>query len=280
MTTAATTDQSPAPDAPTEENGRMTFTAHLGELRTRMIRSVIAIVVGFLFCYIFSNEIIEILSYPLSPLQSGSPDQDLPAGADTQETEAVTWIVLTPLEPILVSLKISAFGGVFLAIPFILYQICSFVFPGLTLRERRAVKLLLVGCSVLAIAGAAIAYWGVFPQILPYLMTKFLPEGVSPQLRLNETLSIILKGIGGFALAFQFPMIVLALVYVGILTPESLKAYRKIAIVGVFIAGALLTPPDPISLVLIAIPLVLLYEMSIWLSHFVVRRKDDADSAG
>ena len=132
------------------------------------------------------------------------------------------------------------------------------------------------GCVVLGFAGAAIAYWGVFPQVLPYLV-KFAPDFVEVQLRLNETLSLIIKGILGFALAFQFPMIVLVLVYLGIMTPASLKSYRKIVIVGIFVAGALLTPPDPVSLIMISIPLVLLYEMSIWLSYIVIRRKKAAE---
>ena len=250
----------------------MTFTAHLGELRTRMIRSLVAVVVGFLACYVFSEDLIVAISYPLKPLQGEKQVQESDDGEILTEYGDIVWITLNPLEPILVRLKIAAFGGIFFAFPYVLYQGCAFIFPGLTLRERRAVKMLLFGCTFLALAGSAVAYWGVFPMILPYLV-QFAPDFVEVQLRLNETISLILKGIMGFAIAFQFPMVVIVLVYVGILTPESLKTYRKHAIIGLFAVGALLTPPDPISLVLMAMPLVLLYELSIWLSYIVVRRK-------
>ena len=263
--------QEPAKD-PNEREGRMTFTAHLGELRNRMIHSMIAIVIGFLACYVFSNNLIVAISYPLRPLQADEQVQESEEGVILEEYGDIKWTVLNPLEPILVRLKIAAFGGIFFAFPYVLYQGCAFIFPGLKVRERRAVKMLLVGCTLLALGGSAVAYWGVFPMILPYLL-QFAPDFVDIQLRLNETLSLILKGIMGFAIAFQFPMVVIVLVYVGILTPESLKAYRKHAIIGLFAVGALLTPPDPVSLILMAMPLVLLYEISIWLSYIVVRRK-------
>ncbi len=255
-----------------EREGRMTFTAHLGELRTRMIRSMVAVVVGFIACYVFSENLIEAISYPLKPLQGEKQVQESEDGEILTEYDDVIWITLNPLEPILVRLKIAAFGGLFFAFPYVLYQGCAFIFPGLTVRERRAVKMLLSGCTFLALGGSAVAYWGVFPLILPYLI-QFAPDFVEVQLRLNETISLILKGIMGFAIAFQFPMVVVVLVYLGILTPETLKVYRKHAIICLFVVGALLTPPDPISLVLMAMPLVLLYEISIWLSYIVVRRK-------
>ena len=255
-----------------EGEGRMTFTAHLGELRGRMIRSMVAVLVGFLACYVFANDLIVAISHPLRLLQVEEEIQELEDGTILIEYGDVKWITLNPLEPILVRLKIAAFGGLFFAFPYVLYQGCSFIFPGLTARERGAVKMLLFGCTFLALGGSAVAYWGVFPLILPYLV-QFAPDFVEVQLRLNETISLILKGIMGFAIAFQFPVVVVVLVYMGVLTPETLKAYRKHAIIGLFCAGALLTPPDPISLVLMAMPLVLLYEVSIWLSYIVVRRK-------
>lgn len=255
----------------------MTFTAHLGELRNRMIWSFGVLAVAVIICYaFFSDPIIIAISYPLNRLQteatSGEGDD---ADGETVERRNITWTTLNPLEPVLVKMKISAYAGLLFTAPFILFQVRAFIFPGLTRKERRTITFLLGGCLVLGVSGASIAYWGVFPQVLPYLV-KFAPSFVENQLRLNETLSMILKGIVGFAIAFQFPLVVLVLVYIGILTPESLKAYRKVAIVGIFVAGALLTPPDPISLVLIAIPLVLLYELSIWASYFVVRKKKDA----
>jgi sec-independent protein translocase protein TatC len=254
----------------------MTFTAHLGELRIRLIRSCIAAVVGLIVCYAFSNTIIEILSHPLRGISDSAAtegaDEEVP-GQATARYGGVSWTILSPMEPFIVKLKIAAYGGLFVAFPYILYQICAFIFPGLTVTERRVVRFLLFGCTFLAVCGSAMAYWLIFPYVLPMLVS-WVPEFVNVQLRLNETLSIILKGIAGFGIAFQMPMVILVLVFLGILTPATLKAYRKVAIVIIFIVGAITTPPDPISQLLMAVPLLLLYEMSVWLSYGIVRRRE------
>lgn len=258
-----------------QDASRMTFTDHLAELRSRLVFTLIAICVAFIVCYIFSNELIAILSQPLTPLQSltaGTLDPD----SETVEL-GIQWTVLNPLEPVLVKLKLSAYAGILVAFPIILYQICAFVFPGLTERERRAVRIMIVGCTVLAGAGVAAAYWVIFPQVLPYLV-QLAPEYIQIQLRLNETLSLVMKGLGAFGIAFQFPMIVLVLVYMELLTPATLKQYRRVAIVIMFVGAAMLTPPDPFSMLMMAGPLVLLYEASIWVSYLVIRRKKAANA--
>ncbi|MFO7776647.1 MAG: twin-arginine translocase subunit TatC [Candidatus Hydrogenedentota bacterium] len=274
------------------EEARMTFTEHLGELRTRLIRSAVALFVGFLVCYAVSDYIFAAVSMPLRPLQ----DEDLvelvtpeAASGDTEqaapdeppansEQAAPEWTALNPLEPFLVRLKLAAYGALILGLPLVLYQLCAFVFPGLRPREQQAVRILIAGGSVLGLAGVAIAYFLIFPLVLPYLM-DWAPEGVNIQLRMNETVSLILKGLLGFAIAFQFPMVVLVLVYMDLLSPETLKQYRKIAIVVMTVASAFLTPPEPISMFIMVIPLFLLYEGSIWISYLVVRRRRAGDDA-
>lgn len=274
------------------EEARMTFTEHLGELRTRLIRSAVALFVGFLVCYAVSDYIFAAVSMPLRPLQ----DEDLielvtpeAASGDTEqaapdeppansEQAAPQWTALNPLEPFLVRLKLAAYGALILGLPLVLYQLCAFVFPGLRPREQQAVRILIAGGSVLGLAGVAIAYFLIFPLVLPYLM-DWAPEGVNIQLRMNETVSLILKGLLGFAIAFQFPMVVLVLVYMDLLSPETLKQYRKIAIVVMTVASAFLTPPEPISMFIMVIPLFLLYEGSIWISYLVVRRRRAGDDA-
>lgn len=270
-----------------EADARMTFTAHLGELRVRMIHSCIAAMVGFVICYAFSNSIIEILSQPLRGMSTPPANTETPAtGAETsaatgeavKEFGGVSWTVLSPMEPFLVKIKIAAYGGVFVAFPYILYQICAFIFPGLTATERRIVRVMLFGCTILAVCGSGLAYWMVFPYVLP-MIASLVPGFVNVQLRLNETLSIILKGIAGFGLAFQMPMVILVLVFMGILNPATLKAYRKVAIVLIFVVAAIMTPPDPVSMMLMAIPLLLLYELSVWASYALVRRREKAAAA-
>lgn len=278
-----------------DDEARMSFTEHLGELRVRLIRSGIAVMVGVLICYILSDFIFAALARPLQILDTTIPNVNVSSGAPTVEggpvpsndivvesddgaLKSANWTVLNPLEPVFVKLKIAGYGGLLFAIPVILFQLCAFVFPGLHDRERRAAQFMLVGCSLLAFAGVAVAYFGVLPFVLPYL-ANFVPEGVEVQLRMNETVSMIFKALLAFGIAFQFPMVVLILVYLGILTPDTLKQYRKITIVGLAVCSAMLTPPDPITMTFMLVPLYGLYEGSIWLSYLVIRRRRAEETA-
>ena len=244
-------------EIPDDQAARMTFTGHLGELRDRMLRCCIMLVVLAIIGYVMSSPIVNAVKQPL-------------------EDAGLEWVTLSPLEPFLVKLKFAMYTAVVLGIPYIAWNVCGFVFPGLRPKEKRAVKIIMFGSAGLAITGVMVAFFGVFPLVLPYLV-QMTPEGVTNMLRLNETLSVIIKGTMGFALAFQFPLVVFTLIYVGILEPAQLKEFRRHAIVGMFVVAMLLTPPDPISLMLMAGPLVLLYEVSIWVSYLIVRRKAEAE---
>ena len=276
-----------------DDEKRMSFTEHLGELRTRMIHSCIALGIAVVACYAVSDYIFDMLSWPLRPLQEQdvitfevveSPDGDgntivaQPQAETKSKSESIEWTVLNPLEYILTKIRIAGYGGILVALPYILWQLCAFVFPGLHANERKVVQILIGGCSALAVVGVVVAYFGVFPLVLPYLL-EWIPDYVNVQLRLNETLSIIIKGLVGFAIAFQFPIAVLILVYMGLLTPQTLKQYRRVAIVGMALMAALLTPPDPFSMMVMLLPLALLYESSIWASYLVIRRKAKNESA-
>jgi sec-independent protein translocase protein TatC len=307
----------------TEEEMRMTFTEHLGELRDRLIRSMIAVVIAVVACYIFSDWILAVLKRPLDPVISGvmapgtvtttppvpktgpslhwssgteqrSPAPPAseagrsakpgggeiaatappPAASETAtKSRSFSWTVMNPFESIQVKLKIASYGGLVFAFPFILWQLCAFIFPGLKPGERKLVKILLFGCAGLGFLGVSIAYFGVFPLVLPYLL-EWTPLWVNVQLRLDETLTIIVKCLAAFALAFQFPMVVLVLVHLDLLSPQTLRQYRKMVIVALSVVAAVLTPPDPLSMTIMLVPLVLLYEASIWMSYVVVRRKN------
>ncbi len=140
------------------------------------------------------------------------------------------------------------------------------------------VRFLLIGSTVFVIFGVAVAYFAVFPMVMPYL-TTFVPPGVTVQLRMNETVSLLLKGMLGFAIAFQFPMVVMVLVYLDLLSPMTLRKYRRHAIVILAVGSAAFTPPDPFSMMAMLIPLVFMYELSIWASVFVLRKRRRTESA-
>jgi sec-independent protein translocase protein TatC len=231
---------------------------------------------------VLREQVFNLVSRPLRPLHDAGiiseapPDAPNanPASAPPKQpaTAAPAWTALNPLEPFLVQLKLSAYAGIVLALPVVVYQICAFVFPGLTPRERNAARFLLIGSAFFVVAGVAVAYFGVFPLVLPYLML-WVPAGVSIQLRMSETIALIIKGLLGFAIAFQFPMVVLVLVYLDLLSPETLKKYRRIALVVLLFASGILTPPDPISMLVMWVPLALLYEVSIWMSYAMIKRR-------
>ena len=252
------------------DDARMTFTEHLGELRVRIIRAGIGVVVGIVICYIFSNTLFHMVARPLQKVVAAH-------GSATGSIPSPTWIVLTPLEAFWVKMRLAGYGGLALAFPYILIQICGFIFPGLTPRERRAATILIVGGGCFALLGVCVAYFLLLPVALPAL-SAFLPEGVVQNFAMGTTVNIILMALGGFAVAFQFPMLAWTLVYLGLLTPATLKRYRRVAIVGQACLAAFLTPPDPISMMIMLIPLTLLYEISIWVSYLIIRRRPDPDA--
>ncbi|MGC9052479.1 MAG: twin-arginine translocase subunit TatC, partial [Candidatus Hydrogenedens sp.] len=247
-----------------EDEKKMTFTEHLAELRIRIIRSGVAVIIAMVVCYIFSNTILEGLQKPLTLLKDlgivifadneTKNHTENPTGKVENNTEnkgssdEIKMVVLNPFEIVILKIKVAGYGGLILALPYIIWQACAFVFPGLKPNERKLVKIILFGCSSLGIIGVVVAYFGVIPLVIPYLL-QWIPPGWDIQLRANETLSIIVLLLFGFALAFQFPMVILALVYLDLLNPDTLRKLRKYVIVGLSIVSAILTPPDPISMI-------------------------------
>ncbi len=247
-----------------KDDARMTFTEHLAELRQRLMISVIVVIISFFVCYAFSNQLFELLIRPL-----------------VVNTEGIQIQVLNPLEAVWVKLQLALYAALFICLPIIVYEVCAFIFPGLKPTERRVVHFFIFGGGGLALAGIVLAYFEVLPQFLPMIIA-WAPQSVQvDELRMNETVAIIIKFMLGFAIAFQFPMVVFVLVYLGLLTPAALKKHRRFAIVLMAIAAAVLTPgPDLFSMGMMFVPLYLLYEASIWLSYLIVwrRRKSAAEA--
>lgn len=239
-----------------DDEKRMTFTEHLGELRVRLIRIVVVLGVAFVFAFIFAEQIYQVIRHPLV-------GEDIP------------WMTTRPMESFAVYMKLAGFGALAVCLPHIVYEICAFVFPGLKPNEKRAAMFLLVGSSVLAVVGVLTAYFLVTPQLIG-LMHDWTPKGVQMFLQMGDTVMFVIMLLFAFAVAFQFPMIVMILVYLGALTPDSLKQYRRIVIVLLAIAAAVLTPTvDPFSFLVMWAPLVLMYEACIWTSYLLVRKSKE-----
>jgi sec-independent protein translocase protein TatC len=303
-----------------DDEKRMTFIEHLAELRTRLIRSFVAFLIGFVVCYIFAENIFDLIRRPLegagiqrlvsqliaerasegelvppeyqvapegtTPI--AAPGGQAPAGpeaggstatgpAGVAEPPKIRWLQSRLGEYFFLSIRLASYAGFLVSLPYILYQACAFIFPGLKPNEKRVAMIILFGCGFLSIVGTLVAYWGVFPLVLPYIL-QWTPEGVETLLSISSAVNFILVGLLGFALAFQFPMVVLLLVYLDVLSVQTLKQQRRIAIVLLAVAAAVLTPPDPISMMFMLTPLVLLYEASIWLGHVIEWRRKRVES--
>jgi len=270
------------------DDKRMSFTEHLGELRVRLIRISAALLITFLLGWVASGSLVKLLQYPIDAgtasynawVESSSPkDADGKPIVDQTKMSHVEWQILSPQESFIVQLRLAMYFAVLCSFPVLVYQICAFIFPGLTTKERGAVLTILGGSSLLAVGGTVTGYFGVLPFVMPYLL-NYVPEGININLQLSTTISFVLILIAGFGVAFQFPMFVLAAVFLNLVSVETLTKYRRIAVVVIAIVSAILTPPDPISMSIMMLPLVLLYEASIIIARIVTwrRKKNDAST--
>ncbi|MCB1730675.1 MAG: twin-arginine translocase subunit TatC [Halieaceae bacterium] len=234
--------------------------AHLTELRDRLLRALLAVLLVFICLFPFANEIYTFVSEPLRAL--------LPPGTSMIATEVAS--------PFLTPFKLTLVAAIFIAIPFVLYQVWSFIAPGMYRHEKRLAIPLLVSSIALFYAGAAFAYFVVFPLIFAFF-TSVGPEGVTIMTDINSYLDFVLKLFFAFGLAFEIPIAAVLLIWSGITTADALARKRPYIIVGCFVLGMLLTPPDIISQSLLALPMWLLFELGVYFGRFIKRASDPAD---
>ena len=235
--------------------------SHLVELRDRVVRMVLAVLVLFLGMFYWANDIYVYLAEPLT--------RHLPEGANM--------IAIDVASPFLTPFKLVLMLAVFLAMPVILYQCWSFVAPGLYANEKRIAGPLLVSSILLFYGGVAFAYYAVFPLVFGFF-TSVGPEMVNISTDIGRYLDFVLALFFGFGLAFEVPIATIILVAIGITTPQKLGEKRPFVIVGAFILGMLLTPPDIISQVLLALPIWILFEAGLIASKIIFKdREQEAD---
>jgi sec-independent protein translocase protein TatC len=230
------------------------FLSHLVELRDRLIRVLIALLIVFVPMAFFARELYTLLAAPLLHV--------LPAGGTMIATDVVG-VFLVPMK---VALTVS-----FLVIlPYVLYQIWAFVAPGLYAHEKRFAVPLLIASVVLFFIGMAFAYFAFFPMVFGF-MAKFAPVGVAWMTDIEKYFSFVLTMFLAFGATFEVPVVVIVLVKTGLVSVEKLREWRPYVIVGAFVIGAVFTPPDVISQFMMAVPLWLLYEVGIFLANFISR---------
>jgi sec-independent protein translocase protein TatC len=239
-----------------------TLISHLLELRDRLIRAMIAVAVAFLPCMFYSNQIFTFVATPLK--------EKLPKGTQL--------IATTVMSPFTTPFKLSLFVAVFLAMPFIIYQLWAFVAPGLYRHEKRFAVPLLISSILLFYVGVVFAYFFVFPVMFQFFAAT-TPHGVAMMTDISAYLDFVLKMFLAFGAAFEVPIAVVLLVLTGVVKLEKLKENRGYVLIGIFIIAALLTPPDAVSQCIMAIPMYLLYEGGLLMARILSKmRRETSDS--
>jgi sec-independent protein translocase protein TatC len=238
---------------------KLPFTDHLDELRHRLIISVVGIGIGFAVSYGFSQQLLVLLQRPMP----------------------TRLVFIAPTEAFFVNLKVAFYAGLFLSVPLLLFQVWKFVAPGLYEHERRYSFPFLIVSTVLFLLGAAFAYAVILPIALHFLIAQG-GELWKPNITLSNYLSFCMRLILAAGLIFEFPVLMYFLTKVGVITPEFLVKNRKYAVIAAFAISAILTPPDVFSQVLLAVPLFLLFEVSIFVAKRVAagREADDGREQG
>ena len=237
---------------------KLPLTAHLEELRKRLIYSFLSVGVAFGISYAYIKEIVEILMRPLV--------RALPAGSS---------LVFTAVpEAFFTYLKAALLAGVFFSSPFILYQLWAFVSPGLYEREKKYIYPYLFVSTIFFVVGALFCYFIVFPVVFRFFLS-FASKDLRPLPAIKEYLTFTIKLLLAFGLLFQWPALILFLSRMGVVSSKTLAKNRKYAILGIFVAAAVLTPPDLVSQILLAGPLLVMYEGSIWMAKFLGKKEKE-----
>jgi sec-independent protein translocase protein TatC len=251
--------------ADTESSSQETFISHLIELRSRLVKAAIGVLLTSIIFFLWPGPGV-LFDFLAAPMKNS-----LPPGSDLQ--------AISVISPFLVPVKITMLAGFILALPWVLYQAWAFVAPGLYAHEKRLVAPLVISSSILFIVGVAFCYFLVFGKVFAFI-SEFAPKSITVSPDIENYLDFVMTMCLAFGLAFEVPVVVVILVRTGLVTVEKLKEIRPYIIVGAFVIAAIVTPPDIMSQLFLAIPMWILFEAGLLVAPLFVRATQAPDEAG
>lgn len=249
-----------------EEDVKMPLLEHLGELRTRLLYSIVGFIVAFVVCFYFWKPVLDLVTAPLERacLAQGKP---------------CPVIYTSLIEPFFTQVKIGAFGALCLTFPLIAAQLYKFMAPGLYKKERLALVPFLIATPVMFAVGATFLYFVLLPLALHFFVSYQQYANIELMPKIGEYIDLVMKLVFAFGLCFELPVVLTLLAKVGIVSSQGLRDKRRYAIIIVTVVAAIFTPPDVISMVSLAVPMIGLYEISIWLAMSVEKKRAEDDAA-
>ncbi len=248
-------------DDPEEKLPEGTLISHLLELRNRLMKAMIAVLVCFIPCAYKSNQLFTLIALPI--------ERRLPKNSHLIATDV--------LAPFMTPFKLSLYVAIFIAMPYVLYQVWAFVAPGLYRHEKRFALPLTVSSVVLFYCGIAFAYFAVFPVVFQF-MARTTPPGVEMMTDITSYLSFVMRIFLAFGVAFEAPIAVVLLVITGLVSLEKLKSNRGYVLIAIFVVAAALTPPDSISMIIMAVPMYALYELGLLFARICLKVRREAEA--
>ncbi len=258
------------------QDERMPLTAHLGELRKRILISLVAVTVTFIICFNFSEDIFRVITFPLKYDLDFSVTKLQVQFVPKDKLNNTKLVFLAPAEAFWMNMKVAFVFGLILALPVVFLQLWKFISPGLLPKEKKYVFPFIITTTSLFLVGASFCFFIVLPFAMGFLLTYKVGDFMMPMLSVGQYVDFCLKFILAFGIIFETPIVILFLTRIGIVTPKTLAKNRKYAILIAFIIAAILTPtPDAFNQTLMAVPMIMLYELGIWLSPLFAKKKED-----